>query len=116
MQNALVQAPGSLALSHLENVSTGTGKDYGWWNYSSERRVFAGSAGCSGMDKIYAFKGAMSYEICYVCETWGETDHDDGCEWDGARYYCSRCVKAQIAAEDPPGDEWEERRIRESEK
>jgi hypothetical protein len=54
----------------------------------------------------------MSYETCDACGKEGETDHDDGGAWDGRHYTCAACVKAQIA----PGDDWEERRIRESEK
>jgi hypothetical protein len=63
----------------------------------------------------------MSYETCDVCGNDGETDDDDGGVWTGKyfggkRYTCARCVKAQIAAEDAPGDEYEERKIREGEK
>jgi hypothetical protein len=65
----------------------------------------------------------MSYEICESCGKEGDTDNDDGGRFEQYRngflvlnlYTCARCVKAQIAAEDPPGDEWEERQIRERE-
>jgi hypothetical protein len=58
----------------------------------------------------------MSYEICDSCGKEGEMDYDEGGVLDGRHYTCAACVKAQIAAEGPPGDEWEERRIREGEK
>jgi hypothetical protein len=57
----------------------------------------------------------MSYEICDSCGKEDEMDYDDGGVLDGRHYTCAACVKAQIAAEDPPGDEWEERQIRERE-
>jgi hypothetical protein len=51
--------------------------------------------------------------MCEACETCGETN--DGGEWYCGRYTCARCVKAQIAAEDAPGDWIEEAKIREKE-
>lgn len=57
----------------------------------------------------------MTFTICDDCQRLGETDDDDGGQWDGGRYYCACCVKAQIAAEDAPGDAFEEAKIREHE-
>jgi DNA-directed RNA polymerase subunit RPC12/RpoP len=62
----------------------------------------------------------MSYEICESCGKEGDTDSDDGGiteRWFARTVYtCAACVKAQIAAEDAPGDEYEERKIREGQK
>jgi DNA-directed RNA polymerase subunit RPC12/RpoP len=64
----------------------------------------------------------MSYEICDACGKSGETDNDEGGRFERGplyvhtRYICSRCVAAEIAAEDVDGDPYEELLIKEREK